>query len=413
MTLSDTKGQNVPSCTDTARTRSADMGSPIAEKMVKKLQPPARGNRIIYDNQIRGFGVRITAAGAVAFLVNYRIHGRERRYTIGRYPEVSAQMAREEALRLREAVRQGHDPLAEREGLRGVPTMIDLAEEYLRRHAELYKRPLSVREDKRFLNTIILPRLGRLQVSALTRLDVENLHREFSSTAVQANRVLALLSKMFTLAIKWGWARDNPARGVTRYQEQPRERWLEQEELTRLAEALDKQPDENQADALRLIELTGARKGEVLSATWDQFDLEQGSWRKPAHFVKQNRVHHVPLNAPALDLLRRMRKSATGDYLFPGKKGEHLKDMKKLWRKVTKAAGLEGVHVHDLRHTFASHLVSGGVPLASVGALLGHTQPRTTQRYAHLADAALRTATNQFGSIYENTKKGRGRTPKA
>jgi len=389
------------------------MGSPITEKMAKKLQLPARGNRIIYDNQIRGFGVRITAAGAVAFLVNYRVHGRERRYTIGRYPEVSAQMAREEALRLREAVRQGHDPLAERERLRGVPTMTDLAEEYLRRHAEPYKRPLSVRDDKRFLKAIILPRLGKLQVSALTRLDVENLHRQFSSTPVQANRVLALLSKMFNLAVKWGWARDNPARGVTRYQEQPRERWLQQEELTRLAEALDKQPDQNQVDALRLIQLTGARKSEVLGATWDQFDLERGVWTKPAHSTKQARIHHVPLNAPALDLLQRMRKSATGEYLFPGRTGEHLKDVKKLWRRVTKAAGLEGIHVHDLRHTYASHLVSGGVPLALVGALLGHTQPRTTQRYAHLADDALRAATNQFGSVYEMARKPHGRKVKA
>jgi integrase len=389
------------------------MGSPITEKLVKKLQPPARGNRTTYDTQIRGFGARITAAGVVAFVLNYRVHGRERRYTIGRSPEVTAQMAREEALRLREAVRQGHDPLAEREGLRGVPTMIDLAEEYLRRHAEPYKRPLSVRDDKRFLSAIIVPRLGRLQVGALTRLDVENLHREFAGTPVQANRVLALLSKMFSLAVKWGWARDNPAHGVTRYQEQPRERWLQQEELTRLGEALDKQSDQNQADALRLIQLTGARKGEVLSATWEQFDLERGVWTKPAHSTKQSRIHHVPLNAPAVDLLRRMRKCATGDYLFPGRTGAHLMDLKKLWRRVTQAAGLEGVHIHDLRHTFASHLVSGGVPLASVGALLGHTQARTTQRYAHLADAALRGATNQFGSIYEKAKKRRGRKPKA
>lgn len=388
------------------------MGSLITEKTVKKLGPPPRGNRTMYDNQIRGFGVRITAAGAVAFVLNYRIHGRERRYTIGRWPEVSALMAREEALRLREAIRQGNDPLAERERLRGVPTMADLAEEYLRRHAETYKRPLSVREDRRLLNAIILPRLGRFQLAAITRLDVENLHRHLASTPTQANRTLALLSKLFNLAIKWEWVHENPTRGVSRYQEQPRNRWFQKEELAMLRKALDEHPDQKQVDAIRLLLLTGARKGEVLSATWGQFDVERGVWTKPSHHTKQNRTEHVPLSATALELLCRMRKSATCDYLFPGKKDGHLGDVKKLWGEITKAGRLEGARVHDLRHTYASHLVSGGTPLALVGGLLGHTQPQTTQRYAHLADAALRAATNQFAVIYEKTK-GRRRRPQA
>jgi integrase len=388
------------------------MGNLITEKLVKKLQAPARGNRIMYDTQLRGFGVRVTAGGAIAFVLNYRVHGRERRHTIGRYPEMSAVMAREEALRLREAVRQGHDPLIERERARGAPTVADLAEKYLRDHAEPFKRPLSVRDDKRLLTALILPRLRMLQVSALTRADVEKLHRQLAGTPTQANRVLALLSKMLNLAIRWEWVRDNPVRGIAKYQEHSRERWLQEEELTRLQKALDDQPDQNQADAVRLIMLTGARKGEVLSSTWEQFELERGVWTKPAHTTKQARIHHVPLNAPALDLLRRMKESATGDYLFPGRISRPLKGVKTLWRQVTKAAGLEGVHVHDLRHTYASHLVSGGVPLALVGGLLGHTQARTTQRYAHLADGALRAATGEFGRIYERSKKGRGRKPK-
>jgi len=161
-----------------------------------------------------------------------------------------------------------------------------------------------------------------------------------------------------------------------------------------------------------LIEFTGTRKGEALSATWGQFDLERGVWSKPAHATKQQKVHHVPLSAPALDLLRGMRKSATGDFLFPGRKGEHLKDLKKLWARVTQTAGLEGVHVHDLRHTFASRLVSGGIPLAVVGGLVGHLQARMTERYAHLADGALRAATDQFATVYQKAKKAGSRNHK-
>jgi len=388
------------------------MGNQITEKLVKKVQLPPRGNRILYDDQIRGFGLRATAGGAVAFILNYHLHGRERRITIGRWPELTAEMARREALALREVIRQGHDPLAEREHLRGTPTMADAAEKYLRTHAELFKRPLSLREDRRLLTALILPRLARFQVSGVTRADVEKLHRELAGTPVQSNRVLALLSKMFSLAIQWGWVRDNPARGVAKYQEQPRERWLQTQELARLQNVLEKERDQNQANAVRLIELTGARKGEVLSARWDHFDLEGGVWTMPAHTTKQKRIHHVPLSPPALGLLRGMREWASGDFLFPGEKDGHLGDVKKFWKKVTQAAGLEGVHVHDLRHTFASHLVSAGVPLASVGALLGHTQARTTERYAHLADAVLRQATGQFGSIYEKAKKASSRKPK-
>ena len=388
------------------------MDNLITEKLVKRLQPPGRGNRIVYDEQIRGFGARITKAGRVAFVLNYRVHGRERRITLGRWPEMSAVMARQEALQLREGIRQERDPLAERERGRGIPAVSDLAEKYLRTHAQVFKRPLSLREDRRLLRALILPRLARFQVSGVTRADVEKLHRELGSTPVQANRVLALLSKMFSLAIKWEWVRDNPARGVAKYQEQPRERWLQTQELARLQNVLEKERDQNQANAVRLIELTGARKGEVLSARWDQFDLERGVWTMPAHTTKQKRIHHVPLSPPALGLLRGMREWASGDFLFPGEKDGHLGDVKKFWKKVTQAAGLEGVHVHDLRHTFASHLVSAGVPLASVGALLGHTQARTTERYAHLADGVLRQATGQFGSIYEKAKKASSRKAK-
>jgi len=389
------------------------MDNLITEKLVKRLQPPGRGNRIIYDEQIRGFGARITKAGRVAFVLNYRVHGRERRITLGRWPEMSAVMARQEALQLREGIRQERDPLAERERGRGIPAVSDLAEKYLRTHAELFKRPLSLREDRRLLTALILPRLARFQVSGVTRADVEKLHRELAGTPVQANRTIALVSKMFSLAIQWGWVRDNPARGVAKYQEQPRERWLQTQELARLQNVLEKERDQNQANAVRLIELTGARKGEVLSARWDQFDLERGVWTMPAHSTKQKRIHHVPLSPPALGLLRGMREWASGDFLFPGEKDGHLGDVKKFWKKVTHAAGLEGVHVHDLRHTFASHLVSGGIPLAVVGGLLGHLQARTTERYSHLADGALREATDRFGRIYDKAKKGPGRKPKA
>ena len=146
--------------------------------------------------------------------------------------------------------------------------------------------------------------------------------------------------------------------------------------------------------AIRLIVLTGARKGEVLQATWRQFDLERGVWTKPSHSTKRKRSEHVPLNDQAIAFLKSLPKS--GEFLFPGRQSSHLSDLKYPWAEVCDAAKLEGVRIHDLRHTYASHLVSRGVPLTMVGKLLGHTQPQTTARYAHLADSPLRAAANLF-----------------
>jgi integrase len=150
-------------------------------------------------------------------------------------------------------------------------------------------------------------------------------------------------------------------------------------------------------DALRLIMVTGCRKGEALTAKWTDFDFTRGVWTKPSHHTKEKKTEHVALNTQALALLEGMERK--GEYLFPGRAGGHLKDVKYPWAKVSALAKLEGVRVHDLRHSFASHLVSSGVSLPVIGKLLGHTQPQTTARYAHLADNPQREAANLFPVI--------------
>ena len=148
--------------------------------------------------------------------------------------------------------------------------------------------------------------------------------------------------------------------------------------------------------------LTGARRGEVLGATWSMFDLEHGIWIKPSAHTKQRREHRVPISAAAIDLLRRLLVTATGAYVFPGRNGAPLTDVKRTWQAVRSEAGLPDVRLHDLRHTYASLLASAGQSLPIIGALLGHTQPQTTARYAHLLDDPLRAATNQVGSFLTN-----------
>jgi integrase len=170
-----------------------------------------------------------------------------------------------------------------------------------------------------------------------------------------------------------------------------------------LTRALAGHDDQGAANAIRLLLLTGCRKSEALSATWDQFDLDgRGVWVKPAHSTKQRRTHETPLSESALALLRSMRRAAPADavHLFPGRDGRpHLADIRESWERICKAAKLADLHIHDLRHSYASQLASAGVGLHVIGALLGHTQASTTHRYAHLLDTPLRMATNRAGAV--------------
>lgn len=376
------------------------MGQRITDRFIKSLRAPEAGNRVFYDSDITGFGARITAAGVVSFVLNYYARGRERRYTIGRYPELNASAAREEALALREIIRQGGDPMERKQEERAAPTVADLYNDYMERHAKIHLRPNTIRSAEGMARKHILPKIGRIKVADLNRRDIEELHNSVKGAPYQANRVRALLSKMMNLAKVWEWRDDNPCEGVPKFREEKRDRWLSTHEIERLCDALDQHPNQSAANAIRLMLLTGARRGEVLTASWNDFNLELGVWTKPSHHTKQKRTEHVPLSPPALQLLASMKERSTNGYLFPGEiPSRPLREIKHVWAAVCKQAKIESVRLHDLRHTYASHLVSSGMSLPIVGRLLGHTQPQTTARYAHLADDPLRQATNRFASI--------------
>jgi integrase len=207
---------------------------------------------------------------------------------------------------------------------------------------------------------------------------------------------------MFALSVRWEMRGDNPVAGIERNHEEPRERYLTGDEMERLATALAGLRNQHAANAIRLLLLTGARRTEVLSATWDQFDLDAGGvWTKPSSHTKQKKVHRIPLSATARTLLVDMQGAAgRSSYLFPGRSGGgYLASIKKSWAAACQAAGIADAHLHDLRHSYASALASGGQSLPVIGALLGHTQASTTQRYAHLIDDALREATDKAATV--------------
>jgi integrase len=378
------------------------MAERLTDAIVKKLPAPASGNRITYDTDVRGFGVRVTGAGARAFVLNYRTReGRERRYTIGAYPDWRTTAARDEAKRLKLEIRvNGADPVGALQAARGEPTVEDMVTRYIEEHLPK-KRPNSQADDRSLISQWVMANgLRHAKVASVAADDIDALHRKVTraGTPYRANRVVALLSKMFSLAVRWRWRTDNPCRGVERNPENKRKRYLTSAEMVRLAEALAAHEDQTAANAIRLLLLTGARRGETLAAKWVDFDVEAGVWTKPGATTKQATEHRVPLSAPARQLLAGMPRE--GAYVFPGIGGVgHRFDLNRPWRTIRRAAGLHGVRLHDLRHTYASVLASRGVSLHTIGNLLGHTQAATTMRYAHLADDPLRAATETAGAI--------------
>ncbi len=395
------------------------MAQRLTDKLVKELPTPPSGNRITYDADLPGFGVRVTSAGARAFVLNYRAGGRERRITIGQHPAWSVRAARERAGELRRQVDSGADPMAERHADRAAPTVNDLADRFEAEHLPK-RRPATARDYQGLLRLHIRPQLGKIRVADIRHADIERLHQSIAETApYRANRAVAVLSKMLSLAVKWEMRPDNPARGVERAPEEKRERFLTPAEIARLGDVLATHPERTSANAVRMLLLTGARRGEVLGATWSQFELSAGTWVKPASVTKQARLHRVPLSAPALALLVEMRVEADKEnerrrreelpeliYLFPGKEGQPLAEVKRFWASVTRRAGISGARLHDLRHTYASVLASSGLSLPIIGALLGHSQPATTARYAHLLDDPLRAATERAGAVITGTGNG-------
>jgi integrase len=394
----------------------ADMANlKLTDKIISSLPCPATGQKRYYDSEVSGFGCRVTAAGSKSFILNYRTRGGiERRFTIGSCDDWSVKAAREEAQKLKRDIDQGGDPVAALTALREAPTVSDLCKRYIVEHLPK-KRVSSQGDDVSMIANDILPKLKSRKVADVTFSDIDALHRQIAKRAsYRANRVVALLSKMFALAIKWDWRPDNPAKGIERTPEVKRHRYLSGTELASLTTTLAAFQDQQAADIIRLLLLTGARRGEVQSMRWTDLNLDQGVWVKPGATTKQKTMHRVPLSVAARQLLAELfveaqttakaKKRELSEFVFPSH-GSHRVEIKHEWADICKAAGIKDARIHDLRHTYASVLASQGLSLPVIGALLGHTQMQTTLRYSHLFDDPLRQATERAATVITGKPK--------
>ena len=388
----------------------------VNKRAVDSLKP-GNATTYLWDPELPGFGVRVTPAGVRSYVFQWQRGGRSRRLTIGRHGAPwTAEQARREALRLKAEVAAGADPAAESAAARTAPTVADLSERFVSEHVATKCKATTGTEYQRILRLWILPRLGSIRVADVSRADVAKLHHDMRDRRYQANQARAVLSKMFTLAERWGLRPDNsnPCRHVERFGEEKRERYLSPAELARLGEALRWAEGEGAAtlkpapfaiEAIRVLLLTGCRRDEILCLRWDDVDLEAG--RITIRESKTGRKA-LPLSAPAAAVLARMPRLDVSPFVFPGRGGKgRLVGLRKCWVRIREAAGLPDVRIHDLRHSFASVGAGGGETLLLIGGLLGHKVPATTARYAHLADDPLRAASERIADRIASQLDGR------
>ena len=389
---------------------------------------PEEKRYAVLDTELPGFRLYVLPSGKKTFHLRYRVGGGRgatiREPKIGDFGELTADQARRIASEWVAEVRKGGDPSGMRQEARKAPRMGELFDRYLSDHARPHKKPSSVANDERLIANRLLPALEKMKVAEVTRAHVADLHKGLADKPYEANRALALLSKAFNLGEVWGWRPDgsNPCRHVKKYAEKKRKRFLSPAELASLGEALRLAENGEFRDddgsliaiwpyavpAIRLLILTGARKSEVLELEWDWIDFENARINLPDSKTGEKPIH---LGAAALEVLNGIPRVEGNPHVIVGaKKGAHFVNLKDPWGAIRKAAGLDDVRIHDLRHSFASVGASGGMSLPIIGALLGHTQAATTQRYAHLADDPLKAAASEIsGKVAAAMDKKSGR----
>jgi integrase len=377
-------------------------------------------DRIVFDSQLPGLGLRITLTGKRIFVAQARVAGRKRRITIGYAPDMSLSQARSEALQTLAAMRGGIDPTADRKArLRAsvakTITVKDLSDRWLNEFVIPKLKPRTVLDYKQLLTRPILPTLGNYTVAEIDRGHIEGLHLGLKNTPRRANYAVTVVRALLSFAVRHGLRANNPAAGIKLYRENKRERFLSEAEIGAAADGITAAETDGTigpfaACGLRLALLTGARSGEITSIQWHHVD-----WQRrliPLPDSKNNEPRTIHLSDSAIEVLRNTPHA--GPFVVAGmKRGVPYKNLTHAWARARKYAGLDDVRLHDLRHSYASLAAGRGVSLYTIGKLLGHKDPVSTQRYAHLARDIVQSASDEIGEAMQAAiKKPRSKVVK-
>jgi integrase len=406
-------------------------GRRITKRLVDSLRPDG-DEYFVWDDTLTGFGVRVQRTSVKAYVVKYRAgSGRgspTRRVTLGRVGTLTADEARALARKMLGAVAHGSDPAALKAAERRASTLRELADIFLAEHVEAKRKRTTAAHYRSLLEKVVVPELGNRKAEQVTPSDIAKLHTKMRNRPYQANRMLAVVGVLYVFAgkrklVPFGF---NPTHGIEKYPEKRHERFLTADELSLIGDAIREaetvglpyEIDETKATAkhapkkanrrtkigphaaaaFRLLILTGARLREILHLKWEHLDLQRGLLLLPDSKTGKKAI---VLNAPALDILANLPR--VGTYVIAGQAAgtdndKPRADLNRPWRAIVKRAGLNGLRIHDLRHTHASVGAGLGLGLPIIGKLLGHTQPSTTARYAHLDTDPVRRASEHIGS---------------
>lgn len=383
----------------------------ITKRAIDGLKLPDT-DTFIWDDEIKGFGLRMSPRGKMTFIVQYRNDGRTQRIRIGHVGKITVHKARKDAQILLGDIAEGKSPAKKARHLRQSPTLADVSKRFIEEHVKLKLKPSTQSDYQHNIRKYILPNLGTRKVAEITYKNIHALHLKMKDIPTQANRTVSLLSKIFSMCERWELREgaSNPCTQIERYKEKRRVRYLDKSELLILWETLESDQISHSISgyaisAFKLLILTGCRLCEIRTLKW--------SYIRGTHVEfpdTKTGYKRVPLNVDAMHVLQCLPRLPDNEYVICGDvAGQPVINLQKSWRRIRKVAGLDDVRIHDLRHTFASHAVMDGTPLAIVSKLLGHSQISTTMRYAHLADTELLEASNAISSALSPSQPSKAR----
>ena len=350
----------------------------------------------VYDLDVPGLTIRATSGGIRTFVLVKKIAGRARRITLGRWPGLKLSGARTAATRILGEIAAGGDPIERREtARRQAETCNDFWPTYLK-HIKRQNRTWQ-RDENRWSNDIA-PFIGRKPIASITTADCQKIVDHAGRTKpVEANRIAALMGAFFAQALKSERATKNPARGLSRYEETPRDRFLSSAEVQAFLGACEKAP-EPWGSFFALLLWTGARKGAVMAMKWSDVNLDNAVWHIPAAIAKNKKVAAIPLVAPAIAILRqRLAVRDNSAWVFPASsRSGHMEHAAKAWDAITDTAQLVDLRPHDLRRTIGSWLAAAGASSFVIQKVLTHRSAASAKAYAHLDVEAVRVALSQI-----------------
>lgn len=381
----------------------------FAKKALEDLSIPSKGKRIYYyDNKIRGLALSITDKGSKTFIVYRKINGKPERFTLGRFPELSIENARNMAENINSQLAQGKNPNNSKKAVQD-KTLEELFQQYIERYAKNHKKSWKSDQGLYYKH---LKNWQNRKISSINKLDLEKLHAKIGNDSGKyvANRVLSLLHTIFNKSLEWGWEGNNPCSGIKKFKEKSRDRFIQSDEIPKLFESLNNEPNETFRDFFYICLLTGARRDNTQSMNWNDINFERQEWKIKE--TKNGDSQTIPLVPQAIEILKQRYANKISDWVFPSSnsKSGHIEEPKKAWKRILKDAGISDLRIHDLRRTLGSWQAANGANSYIIGKSLGHKTQHATAIYARLnidpvRESVAKAADAMFAAVNKSPKK--------